>query len=231
MSRRPSGDHAAPATVSSSVQHEPPERSFGLERLVFFSDAVFAIAITLLVIDLRLPEADEGATVAQLISDLVPELFAFFLSFMVIGTYWLAHWRRFGYVERVDERLAGLNLVLLAFIALMPFPTSVIASHGADPGAVILYVGVIALAGVANSATWLHAWRAGLLRPDLPAAYIRLATWRGLSVPLVMVLSLPLLLVGDYLVLFSWFLIIPVQAYLARRIRRLSHELGVPPPG
>lgn len=212
------------------MERPSPERSFNHERLVFFSDAVFAIAITLLVIDLRLPEAEEYTTVATLLSDLVPELFAFFLSFMVIGVYWLAHWRRFAYIERVDERLAALNLVLLAFIALMPFPTSVIATHGADPGAVILYVGVIALAGLANSATWLYAWRNGLLRPDLPDAYVRLATLRGLSVPIVMVLSLPLLLVGDYIVLFSWLAIIPVQAVLSRRLRRLSHDLGIAPP-
>lgn len=209
---------------------EPAERSFNLERLVFFSDAVFAIAITLLVIDLRLPEGKEGATVADQVRDLVPELFAFFLSFMVIGVYWLAHWRRFGYVQRVDERLATINLVLLAFIALMPFPTSVIATHGADPGAVILYVGVIALAGFANSGTWLYAWRNELLLPGLPDAYVRLATLRGLSVPIVMVLSLPLLLLGGDVVLFSWLAIIPIQMVITRRLRRLTADLGVHPP-
>lgn len=209
--------------------HESPERSFNLERLVFFSDAVFAIAITLLVIDLRLPEESEGS-VLELVQGLAPEIFAFLLSFMVIGVYWLAHWRRYAYVERVDERLATLNLVLLLFIALMPFPTSVIASHGADPGAVLLYVGVIALAGIANSATWLHAARSGLLRPGIPEAYIRLSTLRGLSVPIVMVLSLPLLLVGDYVVLFSWLAIIPVQVVITRRLRRLSAALEIAPP-
>lgn len=116
--------------------------SHGLEfeRVLFFSDAVFAIAITLLVIELRLPELAEGATdasVADALGRLAPRLFAYGLSFAIIGLYWLAHWRRFQRIERTDHRLAVLNLVLLAFVALIPFPTGVIGEHGDTAPAVV----------------------------------------------------------------------------------------------
>jgi uncharacterized membrane protein len=205
----------------------------GLERAVFFSDAVFAIAITLLVIDLRLPEAAEAAGeagVAALLGEMVPRFIGFGVSFAVIGTFWLAHWRRFGYVQRVDERLLWLNLLLLAFIALLPFPTAVISARGDDPGAVILYVAVVAAAGAAGTACWGYAQRAGLLLPGLPRDYIRLSALRGLVVPIVMVASLPLLLAGDHLVEWSWLLIIPAQIAVNRRLARVREEQGVPSP-
>lgn len=208
----------------------------GFERAVFFSDAVFAIAITLLVIDLRLPEAVQGvegtggADIAALLGGMVPQFLAFGISFAVIGTFWMAHWRRYGYVVRVDERLLWLNLLLLAFVALMPFPTAVIAEHGDDPGAVVLYVAVVAAAGVASTGAWASAWRAGLLLPGLSRRYVRLSALRGLVVPIVMVATLPLLALGPYLVEWSWLLIIPAQVAVNRRLARVRAEEGVPAP-
>ncbi len=200
------------------------ERPLGLERLVLFSDAVFAIAITLLVIDLRLPEDLEGPALPEALAAMWPQLLAYVLSFLVIGVNWMAHWRRYGCVERADERLAWLNLALLGCIALMPFPTSVLAVHGDEPAAVGLYVAVIALTGVASAAGWLYADRAGLLRPGLDARFVRLSALRGLSVPIVMVLSLPLLLVGPYVAMVSWLLIIPVQREIGRRLHAVAPD-------
>jgi uncharacterized membrane protein len=79
---------------------ETDEAGHGLERIVYFSDAVFAIAITLLVIDLRLPEFANStsltnAQINRVLHDLAPKIFSYVLSFSVIGLYWLAHWRRY----------------------------------------------------------------------------------------------------------------------------------------
>ncbi|MFN8619466.1 MAG: TMEM175 family protein [Chloroflexota bacterium] len=210
-----------------------PERSMGFERAVFFSDAVFAIAITLLVIDLRLPEAAEAAgetPIATLLGEMVPQFLAFAISFAVIGMFWMAHWRRYGLVARVDERLLWLNLLLLAFVVLMPFPTAVIAAHGGDPGAVMLYVAVVAAAGAASTLAWAYAWRAGLLVPGLTRRYVRMSALRGLTVAIVMVATLPLLAFGPYLVEWSWLLIIPAQIAVNRRLARVRAEDGIPAP-
>jgi uncharacterized membrane protein len=141
----------------------PEERGLGFERLVFFSDAVFAIAITLLIIEVRLPDLPRGATEDQLreaLGALIPKVFAYVLSFATIGLYWLAHWRRFRYVARVNERLVAINLVLLGFVAFIPFPTALIGQHGDQPPVVIVYAVVVSLAGMFGPLSWLYAWRA-----------------------------------------------------------------------
>ena len=90
-----------------------PARDHGFERLIFFSDAVFAIAITLLVLDIRLPH--DAPSLAQGLADTVPQIFAFLLSFMVIGIYWLNHHRLFSHVTAAPMPLLRVNLLLLLF--------------------------------------------------------------------------------------------------------------------
>ena len=209
-----------------------PERTIGFERAVFFSDAVFAIAVTLLVVDLRLPEAAEGSAsdITAQLGEMVPRFLAFGISFAVIGTFWMAHWRRYSYVLRVDERLLWLNLLLLACVALMPFPTAVIAEHGDEPGAVMLYVAVVVAASAASTLSWAYAARAGLLLPGMSRRYLRLSVLRGLMVAIVMIATLPLLAVDANLTELSWLLIIPAQVAVTRRLARVRSEDGIPVP-
>ena len=93
----------------------------GLERLIFFSDAVFAIAITLLVIDIRLPDTDNILDNAQLTAQLLgmwQQYLGYIISFLVIGTFWTAHHRKFRYIKRYDYRLLFLNLLMLMVIEI-----------------------------------------------------------------------------------------------------------------
>jgi uncharacterized membrane protein len=103
-----------------------------LERMVFFSDAVFAIAITLLVIDLHAPELPRGASDAaqlQLLAGLTPNFVGFGVSFAVIGMFWMGHHRAFGLAAYYSPRVLGWNLALLALIAFMPFVTAYLSSN------------------------------------------------------------------------------------------------------
>ena len=230
----PDGAGAPPAAVELRAAHElaaaaemqpqvGPEGAIGLERLMFFSDAVFAIAITLLVIDLRLPALPPHATNDQLVDALravAPGVAAYALSFTVVGLYWLGHWRRFHYVVRADQRLAMTNLLLLGLVAFIPFPTAVMGEHGDLPAAVLLYAGTLALAGLASLLTWIYAARAGLTAPGVTPAIVRYGTIRGLAVPLVMAGSLVLLPIGGTsLAEYSWLAIFIVQPLLTRRFR------------
>src|SRR5690349_22747153 len=128
----------------------------GLERLVFFSDAVFAIAITLLALEIRLPalegELSNEALLAAL-NGLWPRYLAYGISFLAIGLYWLVHHRTFRAVERYDARLLMLNLVALAGIAFMPFPTTVISEHANRVGTQF-YALVAAGVGLLMAAIW-----------------------------------------------------------------------------
>ncbi|MBS1653486.1 MAG: DUF1211 domain-containing protein, partial [Bacteroidetes bacterium] len=101
-----------------------------LERLILFSDAVFAIAITLLVIEIRIPElkTEDTHAVIQALGNKFSEFFAFILSFAVIGQFWISHHRLFGYVTGYTTGLLWLNLHMLFWIVLVPF-TSGLNSH------------------------------------------------------------------------------------------------------
>ena len=98
-----------------------------LERLIFFSDAVFAIVMTLLILDIRAPDdvpSNRAPTeVPILVWALWPKFLSYMLSFLVIGTYWIAHHQTFRYVRSYDRTLLWLNLLFLLSISFIPFPT------------------------------------------------------------------------------------------------------------
>lgn len=208
--------------VHGSDETEPG--GLGLERLVFFSDAVFAIAMTLLVIDVRLPELVgqiSDGELADALGGLWPRVFAYALSFSVIGIYWMAHWRRYLLVERTDEGLARLNLLLLGLVAFIPFPTSLLGQYGDRSLVVALYAVVLALAGLSGAACWAYAASRGLLRPTVSPDQYRLSLLRGLAAPTVFLASLLALpVVGTTMTELLWLLVFPAQRLAADWVRR-----------
>ena len=127
----PAGTAPIHNTADAGSQAEDDER--GLDRIIFFSDAVFAIAITLLALDIRLPPLPETAGNADLLAALGhtwPQFLSYSISFLAIGMIWLAHHRTFRSVQRYDERLMLLNLFFLLLIGFVPFPTTVIGEYG-----------------------------------------------------------------------------------------------------
>ena len=101
------------------IQTHPANEELGLERIVFFSDAVMAIAITLLAIDLKVPEIAASVAAAELpgaLSELAPRFMSFIISFFVIGIYWMSHHRYFRFIKRYDGGLIVLNLLFLVSI-------------------------------------------------------------------------------------------------------------------
>jgi uncharacterized membrane protein len=94
------------------------ERGLDVDRLVYFSDAVFAIAMTVLVLSLHLPSVP-GQKLGHVLRHLVPSIWSYFLSFAVIGMFWIAHHRMFHYIRGIDALTLQLNLVLLSLIALV----------------------------------------------------------------------------------------------------------------
>jgi len=107
-------------------------------RLEAFSDGVFAIAITLLVLNIEIPEVDynhlSGAVIA-----ILPKLLSYVLSFLLIGLYWIGHHFYLEHIERVDGNLVWLNIMLLLFICLMPFPTSLLGKYPLQQLSLMLY--------------------------------------------------------------------------------------------
>jgi TMEM175 potassium channel family protein len=159
--------------------HRRQENETEFSRIVAFSDGVFAIAITLLVLNLSVPERIPGDELTDVLWDQRHDLFAYALSFAVIGRFWLIHHRVFGEMTGFDSRLIGLNLFYLAWIVLIPFSSQVLGDHAGDSAAVVVYA--INLAAVTLVGSWMFAdaRREGMLatEPDAYGQGRRRALW------------------------------------------------------
>jgi uncharacterized membrane protein len=130
-------------------------------RVEAFSDGVFAIVITLLVLELRPPEKQEGEHLAAALWDLWPNYIAYVIAFIVIGVMWINHHRLFNLVRIVDGGLLVLNLNLLLWTAVIPFPTVVMADYLRDGGAdAKIAVAFFCAVVLVNSLSWgaLYLW-------------------------------------------------------------------------
>jgi len=179
--------------------HHELKKEFQLERLILFSDAVFAIAITLLVIEIKVPEL-HGEFSDHLLGPellhLIPKFIGFLISFFIIGLYWTIHHQMFGFVINYDRKLLWLNLLFLMSIVLMPFSSGLYGEYSV-PAAIYMhlpygiYVANILFSGIMTYCLWTYlANPERKLTEGIPsAAYVRMAKARSVVVSLVFVLS------------------------------------------
>jgi uncharacterized membrane protein len=195
-------------------KHEP-ETGLSFERVVFFSDAVFAIVITLLVLELKVPHLAEHTESAlrHALVELLPRVAGFVISFLIIGLMWVEHHRIFRYIAGYDAGLLWRNLLLLLCVSFVPFPTALFSENFWSRTAFILYTA--SFGGVATAKLWIwrHAVRAKLLKHDVtPALELRIAR-RSIAVPLACALAIVLSFVSIWLAPIS-FIFIPLFARL-----------------
>ncbi|WP_157956556.1 TMEM175 family protein [Dyella sp. C11] len=163
-----------------------------LERLTFFSDAVFAIAITLLIIEVHVPHLetrDDGAYL-QALQALQPSFFGFALSFLVIGALWVAHHRVFGMLVDYKPSIMWPNMLLLMTVAFMPFATALMSSNPLARVPEVVYAGTLLAAGLLQFVLFAMALRAPYVRSDIPAEHVTGTRWRALGLPVAALLSL-----------------------------------------
>jgi uncharacterized membrane protein len=188
---------AAPRSCRAVEGTRPPVReSIEFARIVAFTDGVFAIAITVLVLGIDVPEELPDADLRDFLVDSWPQLFAYFLSFAVIGRFWLSHHRVFETLHDFDRRLLVLNLVYLSLIVLIPFPTNLLGEYGSEPEAVVLYAFVI---GSASLLSWLllrSALHGGHVAPALRSSATDMAGG-SLAAALVFYASMPIAVVSS----------------------------------
>lgn len=155
-----------------------------LERLVFFSDAVFAIAITLLVIEIHVPHPAEPTVAAHLAAliDLSSSFFAFALSFLVIARFWIGHHTAFALIDHFDARLFWPNILLLMAIAFMPFATAYYASNLTALVPSLFYNGALLVTAIASRSVIGMATAPGRVRPGTDARTIAALKMRGTAV-------------------------------------------------
>src|SRR4051812_18622402 len=148
-------EHHHKSTDAVISEHD----QLGLERLIFFSDAVFAIAITLLALEIRLPAGQDIGSDAELVAALAgiwPRYLSYIVSFLVIGMYWMAHHRMFRSIARYDRHMLFLNLLLLLCIGFVPFPTAILGEY-ANSVATIFYTLTMVVTGLVSARLWWYA--------------------------------------------------------------------------
>ena len=179
----------------SNKLHNELKKEFQLERLILFSDAVFAIAITLLVIEIKIPEIHEKPitdnAVLHKLAELIPKFVGFLVSFLLIGQYWIVHHRMFSFVINFTDRLIWLNILFLFAIALMPFSTGFYSEYvlRGVVTPVIFYTANIALLGLANFLMWRYlSNQKNNLTENLTPALAKYFSLRALTVPTIFVI-------------------------------------------
>ena len=203
--------------VTFCERGEEPE--FG--RIAFFTDAVFAIALTLLVLDLRLPRMsgnpDDPASILNALGDLTPKFVSFGVAFALLAKYWMANHRFFARIGRFDKRYLTICMCYLATVAFLPFTTSLIGEYERNPISGVLFaLSLAAVSGLETVLLW-HAQRAGLMQTPASTQVYR---WQvvGSMIPFTMFLvTIPLAFVSPTLMLLSWIVIAPMAGRWAHR--------------
>ncbi len=204
-------------------------KQFQLERFILFSDAVFAIAITLLVIEIKVPELHitpiTGKAVMDALSGKFSEFFGFVLSFVVIGQFWLQHHRLFGLVNDFDSRLLILNLHMLFWIVLVPFSSSLNSRYAGVDSVWMWYSFNMFMIGLSLYFLWSY-----ISNPKRKLSFIaddpirrKSAIVRSLTIAFIFLLGFILCIPGwyvtSYAARFVYFLIFPAMMFINRRYK------------
>lgn len=198
------------------------ESGLSFERVVFFSDAVFAIVITLLVLEIRPPHLEElsNAALNHALFGLLPKIIGFVASFLITGSMWIEHHRLFRYIRDYDGGLLWRNLLLLMLVSFVPFPTALSSEYYWSQSAFILYA--VSLGAVGLAKLWVWKYAAGnrqLLVDDIDKLTVKRITRRSLAVPIACGFAVALAFLNIRLASLG-FVLIPILARLLDPTRR-----------
>lgn len=197
-----------------------PVAGLSTTRLEAFSDGVFAVAITLLVLNLQVPQLASTSELVSRLGELWPKLLSYALSFVIVGIYWVAHHNTFHYIQRSDRNLLWLNILLLMCIVFLPFPTALLGQYPEQRVSVIVYASTLVITGLVLQTLWWYATSGyRLVDREIDPRLVQRATRRNLTAPLIYLLAIGISVVSvpASLVLF---LLVPVYYILPGRIDR-----------
>ena len=198
-----------------------PEAGRDRDRIVNLSDGVFAIAITLLVLDIWVPDIPEGMVASELPAALLslwPKYLGYFLSFAVISTFWIVHHSIFRPIREYDRGLLYLNFLFLMFVAFVPFPTSLLGEYGDHQLPVAIYAGALAIGRLLLTAIhWYSTRDDRLVGESQNPGEVRFYLIRGLAMPVIFLLSIGVSFFSVGAAIWSWVVMIVVDAVVLRK--------------
>ena len=195
------------------------------DRIVNLSDGVFAIALTLLVLDIRVPNIPEnvvGSELPGVLLALWPKYLGYILSFVVISTFWIIHHSIFRPIRAYDRNLLYINFLFLMFVAFVPFPTSLLGEYGNHQLPVAVYAATLAVGRLLLTAIqWYSVRHDRLLDEAQDPATVRFLLIRGLTIPAIYLLTIVISFFSVQAASWSWVILIVVDSVILRI--RLSH--------
>lgn len=196
--------------IADSLLQRTSQDHLSLERIIFFSDAVFAIAITLLALEIHIPDIESSLTengLTQALLSIWPKYLGYGIGFMTIGILWMSHHRKFHLIERYDRNLMWLNLLFLMFVAFIPFPTSIISEYG-NRTSTIFYAIIVSLASIVSFCLWWYAsYHNRLIGPHVDLHQRNHETQVSLVVFGIFAASIGLAFINADLAKLSWILV------------------------
>lgn len=198
----------------------PPAKGYArggeeFSRVVNFSDAVFAIAMTLVVVGIEVPDV-ATADLPNALGNQLPQIIAFFVAFLFIGRYWIAHHQFFSQLTSVDTRQITYSLVYLAAIAFMPFPITVVGRYEHAPIAIVITAVSFGTASFFESVMFARARNTGALKRPISDDAYRYFQMASLIPVVMFVISIPIAFVHTSLAMTSWLLTYPLEFLLNR---------------
>jgi uncharacterized membrane protein len=201
---------------------------FPPERTVFFSDAVFAIAMTLLVLEIKLPSMAEAQSLGidDILLNRIPNFICFAISFIVTALFWKAHMVTCTYAKSVNNRFIWINIWLLFFVVVMPFTTALYANYGfMDNVAFSFYCLNIAVIGLFNYGLMTHVIKTENLKGLMGEETVKWTKRRTLIVPVVFVLAILLSVFAPFTSRYAFILIFIFQALGDRLYKKKQNKL------
>ena len=215
---------ASPGTPPTGRGRVLREDSYDVGRLLALSDGVFAIAMTLLVLGIPVPQLTDptDAGLQNALRHVLPDVGSFALSFVLVGTYWMAHRRLLKGVVSTDAGLVWLNLFMLLLVCMVPFTAALLSRYGSLATAVIIYAANLGLLGLSSLVLRLKSWP---LTGVPPSRYERQgAVITSLVGVAVFAISIPIALRSPSLGEYSWLLLLVVGVIFGRRSRNLERR-------
>ncbi len=200
-----------------------PTQPVGLStnRIEAFSDGVFAIAITLLILEVRVPQLHAGESLLYALFSVWPKLLAYAVSFAVIGIFWIGHHIMFHYIKRSDRTLLWLNTMLLMFISAIPFAAALIGEYRTEPVAAAFYGLLLCIDGLVFYGVWAYASHdRRLTSPTLSPEIISLAKKAILVAPIVYAVAAGVAFINP-LISDALYLLVPLAYLVPSPIDRL----------
>ena len=189
-------------------------------RMEAFSDGVFAIVVTLLVLELHVPDLVKqfsNTDALNALYNMLPKFVSFIVSFVVLAIYWVNHHQLFHSLEIADRPLLWYNNFLLFWLCFVPFPTAFIGEYPLGTVPVMLYGTILTLAGISFNMILRHAVNAGLFKKTISHAVIKHSVKRGIWGPIIYGLSIIAAPISVYISL-GIFIIVPILYFIPQKI-------------